>query len=141
MDRRDTRGGILAVLEILEDYKSAFVYDFRSRFGLGLSDLGTTVPWSEVVDLVVILLSDPTSWLQASKNKWKHPVDYNWLLQAATYDLLAQVNSKRKPKPWPKPWSDSNRKTIGKRTRNNARDILRQAKDGELEWQNKHTPT
>ena len=140
MDRRDTRGGILAVLEILEDYKPAFTYDFRARFNLGLADLGTTVPWDEVVYLVSILLSDPTSWLQAAKAKWKHPIDYNWTLLAATYDLLAQVNSKRKPKPWPRPWNEPSNTTKGKRIRKDAREILRKAKDGDVEWQNKHTP-
>ena len=69
MDTGCPTGGILAVLQILEDYKHAFTYDFRARFGLGLSDLGDKVPWPEVVSLVSVLLSDPTSWLQAAKAK------------------------------------------------------------------------
>lgn len=141
MDGWHTRGGILAVCEILADYKAAFVYDFRARFGLGLNDIGSTVSWEEIVYLVSILLADPTSWIQAAKNNWKHPIDYNWIIQASTYDLLAAVNSKRKPKPWPKPWSEPNRQTRGRRVRKDAMNILRKAKDGELEWQNKHTPT
>lgn len=140
MDRRHPCGGIIAVCEILADYKAPFVYDFRHRFGLGLADIGSTVPWDEVVYLVTILLSDPTSWLQAARAKWQHPIDYNWTISAATYDLLAQVNSKRKPKPWPRPWNEPDRSTKGKRVRKDARDILRKAKDGEIEWQNKHTP-
>lgn len=140
MDRWDPNGGILAVCEILADYKAAFVYDFRHRFGLGIADLGSTLPWQEVVYIVTILLSDPTSWLQAAKAKWHHPIDYNWTIQASTYDLLAQVNSKRKPKPWPRPWATPDRHIKGKRVRKDAREILRRAKDGDIKWQNKHTP-
>ena len=139
MDPRCKPGGILTVLEILEDYKPAFIYDFRARFGLGLADLGDKVPWLEVCALVGMLMTDPTSWLQVTKNKWSHPIDYNWTIQAATYDLLAQVNSKRKPKPWPRPWTDD-RQTKGKRIRRDARAILKRARDGEIEWQNRHTP-
>lgn len=116
------------------------MYDFRSRLGLGLADLGTTVPWDEVTYLVAVLLRDPTSWLQTAKNDWAHPIDYSWTVAAATYDLLAQVHSKRKPKPWPRPWKDPDTRRIGKQTRKDARAILRRAKDGEIQWQNKPTP-
>ena len=140
MDPRSPTGGIIAVLQILEDYKPAFTYDFRARFGLGLDSLGTTVPWNEVVSLVAVLLRDPTSWLQVAKSNWQHPISYEWTLAAATYDLLAQVNSKRKPKPWPRPWAEPNTKRLGKTTRRDARAILRKAKDGDIEWQSKPTP-
>ena len=140
MDTGCTAGGILAVLQILEDYKHAFTYDFRTRFGLGLADLGDEVPWPEVVSLVSVLLSDPTSWLQAAKAKWEHPISYEWTLAAATYDLLAQVNSKRKPKPWPRPWSNTDRARKGTKPRRDARAILTKAKDGDLDWQSKLTP-
>ena len=140
MDTRCPPGGILTVLEIIEDYKPAFVYEFRARFHLGLADLGTTVPWEEVIYLVAVTMSDPTSWLQASKHNWSHPIDYNWTLAAATYDLLATVNSKKKPKPWPRPWNDGTQKKMVSKIRRDARAILTRAKDGDLEWQNKPTP-
>lgn len=140
MDTRGTTGGIIAALEILADYKAAFVYDFRHRFGLGIQDLGATIPWNEVIALMAVLLTDPTSWLQTARNGWSHPISYEWTVSAATYDLLAQVNSKRKPKPWPRPWPSGGEKKIGKRTRKDARAILARAKNGDLEWQNRHTP-
>lgn len=89
---------------------------------------------------MTILVSDPTSWLQAARNNWSHPIDYNWTIAAATYDLLATVNSKRKPKPWPRPWDDNNRRKPLKKPRKDARAILQRAKDGEIEWQSKPTP-
>jgi hypothetical protein len=99
------------------------------------------VPWDEVVYLLSVTMSDPTSWLQAAKHNWSHPIDYNWTIAAATYDLLAQVNSKNKPKPWPRPWGANNNKKPIRKIRRDARDILRRAKDGEIEWQSKPTPT
>ena len=139
MDTGSPTGGIIAVLQILEDYKPAFIYDFRSRFGLGLDSLGTEVPWFEVISLVTVLLRDPTSWLQTAKNDWQHPISYDWTIAAATYDLLAQVNSKRKPKAWPRPWGDPNSNKLGA-PRRDARAILKRAKDGDIEWQSKPTP-
>ena len=140
MDTGCPTGGIIEVLQILEDYKPAFTYDFRARFGLGLDSLGDKVPWDEVVSLVAVLLRDPTSWLQTAKNDWQHPISYDWTIAAATYDLLAQVNSKRKPKPWPRPWGDSGTVRKGTKVRRDARAILTKAKDGDLDWQSKHTP-
>lgn len=100
-----------------------------------MADVGTTVQWDEVVHLVLILLKDPTSWLSAAQANWAHPIDYNWTLQAATYDLLAQVNSKRKPKPWPRPWDLGNKaKPV---PRKDVLDVLKRAKQGDVEWRNK----
>ena len=124
---------------LIEDHKAAFVYDFRHRFGLGLGDLGTTVPWVEVVYLVAVLLRDPSSWLQVSYNKWHHPVSFEWAAHAATYDLLAQVHSKRKPKPYPRPWPTTTNTRKGT-PRLDGREILERARNGGLKWQNRPTP-
>jgi hypothetical protein len=48
-------------------------------------------------------------------------------------------SGKRKPKPFPRPWPDPNVKTKGS-ARKDAREILKRAKDGDLNWQNKPTP-
>jgi len=130
----------MTVVGLLDDHTAAFVYDFRARFGLGLSDLGTVVPWTEVVYLVSILLRDPSSWLQVAVNKWHHPVTYEWAAHAATYDLLAQVNSKRKPKPYPRPWAENNKGSRKGTIRADAREILARARQGDFTWQNKRTP-
>jgi hypothetical protein len=140
LDGWRSTGGIIAVLILLEDHKAAFVYEFRHRFSLGLRDLGATVPWDEVVYLVAVLLRDPTSWLQTSVNKWDHPITYDWAAQVATYDLLAQVHSKRKPKPYPRPWKSNGTDRKGT-VRKDARELLAKARQGEMNWQNKPTPT
>jgi hypothetical protein len=56
--------------------------------------------------LVTIILRDPSSWTQAARSKWKFPVSREWIVNAHTYDLLARVNSKNKPKPYPNPFPD-----------------------------------
>ncbi len=141
MDVGREPGGIIKVVEILDDHRAAFVYDFRHRFGLGLNDLGTTVPWDEVVYLVSVLIRDPSSWLQTSINNWHHPVSYEWAALAAQYDLHAQVNSKRKPKPYPRPWKDAGAGTRKGTPRADARELLAKARDGGIKWQNRRTPT
>lgn len=131
-------GGILTVLEVIQNHRAAFVYDFRHRFGVGLDDLGESIPWSEVLLILTVLLRDPTSWLHTSVAKWHHPISFEWTVGVATYDLLAQVYSKRKPKPYPRPWKTGAGQGGRKGTiRKDAREILAKARDGELEWQNR----
>lgn len=133
-------GGILAVVGLLDEHTPAFVYDFRYRFGLGTADLGVVVSWSEVVYLVAVLLRDPTSWLQTSINQWNHPITYDWAAIVATYDMLAQVHSKRKPKPYPRPWGKGDGQKRKGTVRSDARELLAKARQGGMNWQNKPTP-
>jgi hypothetical protein len=44
---------------------------------------------------------------------WKFPVSADWQVAADTYDLLAIVNSKKKPKPYPRPWKSADENKIG----------------------------
>ena len=96
--------------------------------------------WREACLLISALLSDPQSFLQTKLRGWSHPITYDWAVLAAIYDLLAQVNSKRKPKPYPRPWGDDGKSKKGT-PRKDARDILARARRGEFKWQNRHTPT
>lgn len=139
MDQGCQTGGILTVLELKEDYKSAFAYDFRNRFNISYKEIGESVDFDEAFLLIKILIQDPSSWIAASIQNWAYPITHEFLASAATYDLLAHVNSKTKPKPYPRPWDVSNTKTAGS-VRRDAKYLLRRAKDGDLEWQNKRTP-
>jgi len=139
LDGWRSTGGIIKVVELIDDHTAAFIYDFRSRFSLGLADLGESIPWVEVVYLVAVLLRDPTSWLQVSVNGWHHPVSYEWAAMVAQYDLHAQVNSKRKPKPYPRPWSNTNQAGGKGTVRVDAREILKRAREGAYKWQSKPT--
>ena len=108
LDSGCATGGICKLLEIIEEHPLELAYDLRSRFNFGIQDIGVSIPWLEAIRLVAILLRDPSSWIQAAKNSWDYPIDRNWILASQTFDLLAMVNSKKKPKPYPTPWPDAN---------------------------------
>lgn len=126
MDSRCLNGGILKLRELIEEHPSELAYDFRSRFGLSVYEIGNGVTWLEAILLVAVLLRDPTSWIQAAVNDWDFPVSREWIVQAHTYDLLHAVNSKNKPKPYPTPWVPEGTQKLGskKQTRSNVLDKL-----------------
>ncbi len=124
----------------MDDHTAAFTYDFRQRFGVSTSELGKSVSWAECVYLVTVLIRDPSSWLSTAVNNWHHPITYEWAALAAIYDLLAQVYSKRKPKPYPRPWDGSNGAGRKGTPRRDAREILAKARRGEFKWQSRRTP-
>lgn len=115
MDTGRTPGGSIKLRELIEEHPSEFAYDFRSRFGLSINDVGKTVTLLEAVHLVAILLRDPSSWLQSARNGWDFPVSREWIVSAHHYDLVHAINSKKKPKAYPAPWPDPNTKRLGKR--------------------------
>lgn len=46
---------------------------------------------------------------------WKYPVSREWIVLTHLWDLLAAVNSKKKPKPYPgAPWGNGDTKRLGK---------------------------
>lgn len=124
----------IALRGLIEKFEAELVFDLRK-----LNIDPATVSFEELELLVKILLRDPTSWLQAAVNGWKFPVSHEWILMANQYDMNAQINSKRKPKPMPRPWPSGNETKVGT-TRPDARAILDNAKAGTLEWHNKLTP-
>lgn len=122
--------------QIVQDHEAELVYDLR-KLGVNPAE----VDLDELLLLVEMLLRDPTSWLHTAVAKWKHPISHEWTVLVSLYELLAQVNTRkgRKAPRFPKPWPDANVTAKGK-TRKDAREILKRAKDGELDWQNKPTP-
>ena len=124
MDWRNFCGGILWLLEIAESHPSEIRADFRSRYNLSWDDVGKTVSWLEALHLTNMLMRDPASWVQASKNGWKYPVSQEWMLLAELFDLTHQINSKNKVKPLARPWPDPNSKRVGKAQHSRA-DVLR----------------
>lgn len=53
--------------------------------------------------LAAVVLRDPTSWLQAAYNEWKHPASMEWVLLVQQLDAYLAVNSKNH-KPTLMPW-------------------------------------
>lgn len=123
-----------ALKRLVNQYEAELVYDLRK-----INIDPATVSFEELELLVKIFARDPESWFQAAVNGWKYPVSHEWIVLANQYDMNAQLNSKRKPKPIARPWPSGNETKIGT-ARPDAREILQKAKAGNLEWHNKLTP-
>jgi hypothetical protein len=65
--------------------------------------------------LISILVQNPESWLGAKLVGWKRPASYEWQALADVFDLLALINSKKKPKPYPRPWKNPDTQNIGRK--------------------------
>lgn len=117
MDPGRKPGGIIWLREIISEHPAEAAYDFRSRFGISSEELGTKISWREAVYLAAVLVRDPSSWIQASLAGWEYPVSREWIVASHTYDLVAAVNSKKKPKPYPNPFKEKNTQKVGKTTR------------------------
>lgn len=113
------------------------VYDLRH---LGIDP--ATVSFNELVLIIQMLVQDPTSWLQASINKWRHPVSFEWIVAANHLDAVVQMNTRKgtKPNKTPKPWPERGEKRFGN-SRADAKEILKRSRDGDLTWQSKRMPT
>lgn len=117
LDNRCATGGILRLRELISEHPAELAYDFRTRFNLSIYDIGESVSWSEAILLISVLMRDTDSWLQSAVSGWKFPVSRQWIVTAHLWDLLANINSKKKPKPYPTPWPDADTKKIGGTTK------------------------
>jgi hypothetical protein len=113
-------GGSLKVRELIADHPAELAYDFRSRFGISYLAIGHDVTYLEAAYLISVLVQIPDSWLSAKIQNWTHPVSHEFIVAAHTYDLLATVNSKKKPKPYPMPWKPAGQVIIGKKNQSRA---------------------
>jgi hypothetical protein len=75
--------------------------------------------------LIATLLTEPDSHLTAALQEWKNPVSREWIVLTHLYDLLAAVNSKNKPKPYPTPWLDKNTSRLGKSKNISSDEVMR----------------
>ena len=87
--------------------------DFREKFHLSLSDIGQSVRYDEAFLLVVSLSSDSSSWFHAAIAEWEYPISREVMALMDLYDLQHQSKSKKKVKPYPRPWGDGSKKKIG----------------------------
>ena len=116
---------------VVREHEGALVYDLR-RINVDPN----TVDYEELFLLATYLMKDSTSWLAAEMSEWEYPVSGEWLILANIHDIHMAVNSKDKHT-YPRPWT----KERAVATRPDAREILKKAKEGNLEWQNKPMPT
>lgn len=96
----------------------------RSRFGLSLNDIGDTITYLEALYIINVLERDPSSWFQAAIHEWTQPVSKEWMILANLYDLMAAVNSKKKPKQYPRPWPDDGITRLGSKKPQKRSDVI-----------------
>jgi hypothetical protein len=120
LDSGSRLGGSLKVRELIADHPAELAYDFRSRFGISYLAIGHEVTYLEAAYLISVLVRIPDSWLSAKIQKWTHPVSHEFIVAAHTWDLLATVNSKKKPKPYPMPWKPAGQVSIGNKNQTRA---------------------
>lgn len=58
--------GILTLLELIEEHRSAFEYDWRTRFGLALAAVPEVMDWGEAWRLTLELAREPESHVAAA---------------------------------------------------------------------------
>ena len=97
------------LLDIVEKHPVDLARDFREKFNISILDIGDKIRYDEAALLVVSLLKDPQSWLHATLAEWDYPISRDWLLLADLYDLQHASKTKRKPKPYPRPFSNAKR--------------------------------
>lgn len=111
----------------MAEHRAAFEYDWRARFHLPLTVVGTkAMRWGEAYRLAGVLARDPASAVAASVAGWHYPLSREALALADLYDLQHHSKVKRKPKPYPRPWVDKDRKRhgTGRYTPNELRAVL-----------------
>ncbi len=67
-------GGILRLLDLVEEHRPSLRFDFRDRFGLSLDDIGTTYTYGEAFDLVDGLRATRGTHTHAAAARWKYPM-------------------------------------------------------------------
>lgn len=66
-------GGILRLLDVVEEHRPALRFDFRDRFHLALDEVGDTFTYGEALDLVEGLRATLGTRTHAAAADWKYP--------------------------------------------------------------------
>lgn len=138
MDRRREPGGIRWLLDLIEEHRPALEYDWRTRFGLPLTAVGTAaMSWGEACRLVGELAAEPSSHTAAALGGWSHPWSWEATAVADLWELTAGLHTAKGkespdyPRPWPKPHTGRRRGNAAGRTPEQMRDLLDRLRRGE----------
>ena len=130
-------GGAFGFLGLIHRHRGAVEYDWRTRFGIGLADIGQEMSLHEAARLAEILLHDPSSEIAAAVQGWDYPISREALVNLDLFDLTLLANSdprKGKPKPHGmRPFKSTNTERFGNtggRSRAEIEEILAAARGG-----------
>lgn len=73
------------LLDLADEHRGAFEYDWRCRFGVRF-DPPSTTDWGESSRLLSVLVCDPSSAVAAAVAGWAHPVTREWVALKAVHD-------------------------------------------------------
>lgn len=108
--QRGDSGGIAALADLLDAHRGAFEHDWRARFSLPLTAIGTRrMEWGEAIRLMQALALDSSTMVAAALAGWDYPVSAEALVLMNVHDILAGAYLK-KPEFWPRPWPDKVKK-------------------------------
>ena len=89
--------GILTLLDLIEGHRSAFEYDWRTRFRTPLSAIGTrAMSWGEAFRLALILIADPSSQVGAATGGLAQPVSREYVALQILVDNAVQQAAKKR---------------------------------------------
>lgn len=106
---------LLRLLELVDQHRGAFEYDWAARFHEPLDLDGDLPALARTWHLADQLARDPSSHVYAAINGWAYPASREALALADLFDALVAVNTRKghKPKPYPRPWDRRNRVRLG----------------------------
>lgn len=108
---------LTALVDLIDEHRDAFTYDWRARFGLSIEDtLAVRVSWAESLSLFRVLVNDPSSNVAAAVHGMLHPFSREAFILADAYDLTLSANWSGKgtsPKPYPRPTDKGNSGRLG----------------------------
>ena len=85
------------LLDLIEGHRSAFEYDWRTRFSVGLHSIGSSVmSWGEAFRLALILIADPSSQVGAATGGLAQPVSREYVALQILVDNAVQQAAKRR---------------------------------------------
>lgn len=102
----------------IDDHRGALEYEWRARFGLPLTVVGTPeMTWGEATRLVEVITQDPASPLTAAVSGWDYPLSREAMALVDLFDLTVTAHAGRRAKdikPYPRPWPDPTVKSFGR---------------------------
>lgn len=109
--RRGDPGGILTLLDTIEEHRGAVEYDWRSRFHLPITCIPDGMGYGEAWRLLRIVAADPSSQTAAAISGWAFPLDRAAQTLAVVAENVAR-NGGDKRWTYPRPW-DEKPKALG----------------------------
>jgi hypothetical protein len=104
-------GGILELSRLAVAHRSELAADFRELYSASVADVAP----AEFFPLMVALLNDPRSRVQAVVAGWEHPVSREAIALYDLFDLVfrSKVSKPSDFKPYPRPWAAVRRRRSG----------------------------